>query len=183
MTKPTGCGPAEKQPVGHDIALASSRSNSSVLQGRAKAVGMDGRQPCGVRCRAARCGATGGGKKRSRRLMGLTGGRFGLRPAAWRPARAGRAAWAGRSPGRRWRRGGPPMRYRARANPRSHVPRRLAPGLRPQAGCGRAGDNRAGAELPDGIPIGHQRRRDDDLAARTRSPGCRYGRAWRRWRW
>ena len=54
--------PTEEQAIGEDDPVGERRSNSSALQGRAKAVGMDRRERARrARCRAARCGAAGGG--------------------------------------------------------------------------------------------------------------------------
>ena len=81
--------------------------------------------------------------------------RFGPRPAAWRRARAGRAAWAGPEPDRRWRRGAPPRRCRAPATSLDDAPRPLAPGLRPpaMAAAEPAMTIGPGAEQPDGLAI------------------------------
>ncbi len=109
-----GAGLPDQQPVGGDVPLrrAGARIPGCSTAARSRWRGWRRAAPRWP-CRAPRCGwGAGGTGGRRGSWSALTDGRFGPRPAAWRRVRAGRAAWAGRSPDPRWRRGGRPTRCR-----------------------------------------------------------------------
>ena len=167
-------GRPKNRPSAKTIRSARRRSNSSALHGPREGGRMDRREAAGVLDPEGREAAD---RPRAAEPVEnpLIAGRSGPRPAAWRRARADRAASAGPGRDRRAPRCGRPRRCRARRAHRRRWPRRPGSGI-PRATSAAPEPTSwtgPGAEHPHGLPDARSGPARSRSARPARPPGCR----------